>query len=1251
MKIYRFVPVALLLCIFTFTNIASAYSAPSLAALSTQLQGLLLQLHALLGVQSATLTAATTVTPVATPRTCQVNIYTRINGVEKYATTTMSGAITDQFAIGLSIGTSSRDLPFGVIVQSQTWGKGSTTATAEYFTPAAYTGAKATLAAYALDPHYKVLSIPLDNVNNPNSSTTFSAAAPYAEGLVTNDAISPDIQAGKATVRANVMNCTAEVVPPPVQNTKKPNILYVLADDLDMQTMTQLPKLKALMADKGMTFDNSFVSLSLCCPSRAATLCGQYAHNNGVFTNDATNTDGTNGALTAFLKAGDDKNTMAVWLQNAGYRTALMGKYLNGYDSDKGVGTALPPGWSEWAVPFDGNPYSQYNYTLNANGVREKHYLPYCTSQGKGPNCEVPGAANTSTFADRQEHFMMNVLEKKATDLITRSSKDGTPFFLYLAPYAPHDPATPAPKDEKLITDASWLASHPLPKSASFNEADITDKPTWLKPFTNTLLTPGSISEITDLYHKRVISMYAVEDMLSDLIATLDKNGQLDNTYIVFMSDNGFHLGQHRLEQGKLTEFDTDLRVPLIIRGPNVPAGSKSTQLVANVDITPTFLSLANVKIPASVDGRSFKETLLGGTSVPRNALLIEHAKAPTKESLQKLSANTDERRDTATQSAPLQKAELVGEYRGIRTPQYTYVHYATSPKFPLGEEELYDNVNDPEQLTNVADGAGATFMALLRKWTADLAGCKGEQCRKIEAENRLSGVKGALGGKSCFIGGQQINNGEKVTLYKSRTVEKGQSCEAIKQIRTCTDGVLDGSVDYNVNTCSTLERFTGINMNGHPENLDIDLMNKAGAEWVRVIANFLPYYIGPRQPGNRPDTTSWETFLKSTTTSLGRYDYSDWNKFIAAHKNGKKGMINIEWDFAAYNLRIPAASSPAEIALFKYLDTIFLPTLLPYADIIVVGNEPFLNTMNEDLFKKQTATTVLESAPIATFYKRVVDHINTYMVNKEKNLPASPEARSKHKLYLGAFTRLYGTSTQNIPAVVDLLDFANNTSYIDGVDIHTHGYSVGDITRSLDFVTKHVTKPITDTEYSYVYEQGRHLDDYLIDNDNHSLSPAGLSFLDKYIKNATATKSYRWRNGTTSTVVRQIGQQKYTATTTVAEYMGMAATDTVPFAEWSDFFKSRSWTIENYLLKADAEFKNKKYNVNGVTFGFMQGGVGSVTDGAPWFMVPVYASSTVQHLSYPVGTYQYRQWNGDPQGNYQNLNDFQKINHVKAIP
>ena len=320
----------------------------------------------------------------------------------------------------------------------------------------------------------------------------------------------------------------------------------------------------------------------------------------------------------------------------------------------------------------------------------------------------------------------MNVIENKATDFITTNSAAKKPFFLYLAPYTPHSPSTPAPKYESLLTDSTWLAAHPMPRPASFNEADMTDKPKWAQPAE--LLGQKQITVLEKDYHKRIISMYGVEDMVSNLIDTLTKTGELDNTYIVFTSDNGFHLGEHRLEAGKLTEFDTDLRVPLIVRGPGIKAGSLQTALTANVDIAPTMVSLAGLPMPASIDGRSLAPLLLGQNATNRNALLIEHADPANT----KLLGATGEPRDTETQNEMIKGGELVGQYIGVRTPQYTFVHYVRT-----GEDELYDDLKDPQQLNNIAKAADASLLTKLRTWSTDLSTCKGETCRTIEAENR----------------------------------------------------------------------------------------------------------------------------------------------------------------------------------------------------------------------------------------------------------------------------------------------------------------------------------------------------------------------------------------------------------------------------------------------------------------------------------------------------------------------------------
>jgi hypothetical protein len=301
----------------------------------------------------------------------------------------------------------------------------------------------------------------------------------------------------------------------------------------------------------------------------------------------------------------------------------------------------------------------------------------------------------------------------------------------------------------------------------------------------------------------------------------------------------------------------------------------------------------------------------------------------------------------------------------------------------------------------------------------------------------------------------------------------------------------------------------------------------------------------------------------------------------------------------------------------------------LPYADIIVAGNEPFINSNAIDWDNEHNPVGV--SAPITVFYKRVASHINDYMINKG--------VRSDHKLYMGAFTHVYGSAIQNTRSVKDLLIFANETPYIDGVDIHTHVKTMSEMEESFRFVSSFVKKPLTDSEYSYVFSMQQHFYDLISANDTHPFKNK-MSFLEKY-KMATATVS-------TSKV--KAGTLKYTASTTIRDYMVMAEKDPVSIEEWNDLFMSRSWTIDHYLIKSNDIFK--RYNVNGVTYQMggayqpEQGTDVNLRNDTPWFLTSIYTTGLVKRLL-PTAGYP----SGLPYGNYQYLNDFQKINKVPLTP
>lgn len=476
------------------------------------------------------------------------------------------------------------------------------------------------------------------------------------------------------------------------ENAKgQPNILFILTDDLDYASIEYMPKLKELITDQGVRFENYFVNVSLCCPSRVAMLRGQYSHNTKILTNG-----GGNGGFETAYSIGVEKNTIATLLQSSGYRTALFGKYLNGYPKTAG-NDYVPPGWDAWASSVKGNAYSEYNYTLNENGK----FVAY----GREP-----------------KDYGTDVYVGKTNEFMRQANRDKKPFFVYLSVYAPHGPATPAERHKDMFPDAK------APRPASFNEEDVSDKPNYIR--NRPSFNRRQLNRIDENYRKRILSLQAVDEGIGKMIETLKETGQLDNTYIVFASDNGFHQGHHRLVTGKQTPYETDIRVPLIIRGPNVPKGVVRQQLVGNIDLAPTFAAMAGAKPLDFMDGRSLLPLL--GSNPPstkswRQTFLLEHwtqkSKLPDEE--EREPADID---DEANARPNQQRAAVaIPEFQGIRVDGFTYIEYAT------GEKELYDLKNDPDQLKNIASTADANWLKKLAERLNEMRGCTAENCRKVE--------------------------------------------------------------------------------------------------------------------------------------------------------------------------------------------------------------------------------------------------------------------------------------------------------------------------------------------------------------------------------------------------------------------------------------------------------------------------------------------------------------------------------------
>jgi N-acetylglucosamine-6-sulfatase len=445
-----------------------------------------------------------------------------------------------------------------------------------------------------------------------------------------------------------------------------PNVLVIETDDQTVESMRVMQKTSALIGSQGATFTNSFVNFSLCCPSRATFLTGQYAHNHGVWNNQPPN-----GGFQRFesLHANDN---LAVWLQRAGYYTAVIGKYLNEYENKP----LEPPGWSEWHVPAP-DDQKAYDYTFNDNRT-------------------------LTTYGHARADYKQDVLTRKAVYFLKRRASKPRPFFLWLTYTAPHiSGPNPNPNPPSNCNGAAkpppryarTFASEPLPRPPNFNEADVSDKPAGVRHLPR--LDDGRIATIERRYRCELEALLAVDDGVEKVVETLEAKGDLDNTLLVYTSDNGYFHGEHRIPDEKRRAYEESIRVPLLIRGPGIPPGVVIDPLVINADLAPTVLDAAGVAPGLEPDGRSLLEVIQRPALERNRALLVEE---PT--------------------------------LKAIRTPRFAYAEHAN------GGRELYDLEDDPYELQNLDRApAYASAEATLRHRLHDLEACAGAACRVHRAD------------------------------------------------------------------------------------------------------------------------------------------------------------------------------------------------------------------------------------------------------------------------------------------------------------------------------------------------------------------------------------------------------------------------------------------------------------------------------------------------------------------------------------
>ncbi|MGW4066816.1 sulfatase family protein [Nocardia grenadensis] len=477
--------------------------------------------------------------------------------------------------------------------------------------------------------------------------------------------------------------------PEPVD--QRPNVVVILTDDLDSAATPvwqAMPRTAALVRDRGVEFTDAFAPMPICCAARAAILTGRYGHNTGVLTNS-----GEVGGFETFRARGNESHTIATALHDAGYRTGMAGKYLNGLEDDP---AHIPPGWDDWHAGVDNFLYSGYNYTLNENGTFVKY--------GVAP-----------------QDYETDVIRAKSEQFITDAAAAGQPFFWYAASTSPHFPIPPAPRH---VAETRPTAA---PRSPNYQESDVSDKPSWLIDTAGPRAATITVTNDPD-YTNRLGALKSLDEMVAGIVETLDRTGELDNTYLIFTSDNGYSLGAHRLTQ-KMAPYEESMRVPLAVTGPGIRPGRRGT-MALSTDLAPTIFDWAGLPIPDRIDGRSLTPVLAGETTGWRNDFVAEYG-GPGSTGRDGIAQEQIPGTDT-----PLIYTLDMPSWSAVRTDRYLYARwYERERPLDQREYELYDLHTDPYQLTNLIKSpegraAHAGLVATLDRRLTTLTACAGITCR-----------------------------------------------------------------------------------------------------------------------------------------------------------------------------------------------------------------------------------------------------------------------------------------------------------------------------------------------------------------------------------------------------------------------------------------------------------------------------------------------------------------------------------------
>jgi arylsulfatase A-like enzyme len=508
----------------------------------------------------------------------------------------------------------------------------------------------------------------------------------------------------------------------------RPNIVLIQADDAVVSDVQYMPNVKRLLQRGGTTFSNYFVSYSLCCVARTTLMTGQFSHNHQVLSNFKAN-DGGYYTFRDLPGKLNQRNSLAPWLKRAGYRTGLIGKYLNEYGA---LGRKeVPPGWNRWVGLLDNSTYDYYNYALNVDGeVRFYGDPDYAESQLDLATLNITNPPdNFSELMDsfrsvfvpfdyfgwqREKDYTMDVGGRYAAGFVRASAPAKKPFFLYYSPPGPHAedtnhvqglrPGAPEPDPRPPARYRDTFDDVPLPMPPSFNEADVSDKEVNLSSLP--LLTEAQINEMRDNYRGRLGAVRAVDDQVGRIIREVQRAGEMKNTYFIFNSDNGYLQGEHRLRGSKFLPYENSIRVPTLISGPRVRKGQVEKGDAIDVDLAPTILDMANVKPGRVMDGVSLLPAAENRRAIPKRAVLLQ-AMRPLLRFVTPLTAFDQ-------------------PFYGVRTEGFKYLNWS------FDATELYDLKADPDELVNLADDpAYADTVDRLERIAKRLTECRGSSsCR-----------------------------------------------------------------------------------------------------------------------------------------------------------------------------------------------------------------------------------------------------------------------------------------------------------------------------------------------------------------------------------------------------------------------------------------------------------------------------------------------------------------------------------------